>query len=149
MSKPAPFPHRYVVTLSDGRLIAPPRAPIAAGSPPQFGGTDRVWGPEELLVGAVLECLWTTFEAYARHDGLAVANFAGTGVAVLDKGRPVPVFTSITLSVELAVAAADEAQARTLLATAEQRCIVTNALKVPVTVEVTIRPVQAANPSGR
>ncbi|MBS1118471.1 MAG: OsmC-like protein [Deltaproteobacteria bacterium] len=140
MARPLPFPHRYAVTLSDGHLVAPPRAPIALGPPPQFGGTDRVWSPEELLLGAVLECLWTTFEAHARHDGLEVPGWSGTGVAVLDKGAPVPVFTSITLAVELAVAAADQDRARKLVATAEQRCIISNALKIPVTVELSFRP---------
>lgn len=139
MSKIAPFPHRYTVRLVDRQLIAPPRAPIAAGSPPQFGGTDSVWSPEELLVAAALECLWTTFEAYALHDSLAVHSWAGTGVAVLEKGSPVPRFTSITLHVELAVAESDVERAHRLLQAAEQRCIISRALNVPVTLEPVIR----------
>ncbi|MEO6773361.1 MAG: OsmC family protein [Kofleriaceae bacterium] len=139
MARPAPFPHHYTVTLADGLLLAPPRDPIALGPPPQFGGTDARWSPEELLVGAALECLWTTFEAYARHDGLEVHGWSGTGVAVLDKGPRGPVFTSITLSVELAVAAADEERARRLLTTAETNCIISNALAVPVTVQANVR----------
>lgn len=138
MSKIAPFPHRYTVRLVGRQLVAPPRTPIAAGPPPQFGGSDRVWSPEELLVAAALECLWTTFDAYARHDALAVQDWSGTGVAVLDKGSPVPTFTSITLRVELVVAAGDEDRARRLLQTAEQRCIISNALRVPVTVEAIV-----------
>jgi organic hydroperoxide reductase OsmC/OhrA len=141
VSKIAPFPHRYTVRLADRQLAAPPRAPIAVGPPPQFGGTDVVWSPEELLVGAVLECLWTTFDAYARHDALDVRDFTGTGIAILDKGPPVPMFTSITLTVELTVAAADEERARRLLAMAEQRCIISNALKTPVTLEATVHKV--------
>lgn len=139
MSKPAPFPHHYTVTLADGLLVAPPRDPIALGPPPQFGGTDRRWSPEELLVGAVLECLWTTFEAYARHDGLVVQGWSGVGEAVLDKGSPVPVFTSITLTVDLLVAVGDEERGRRLLTTAEQRCIISHALAVPVTLQANVR----------
>ncbi len=71
-----PFPHQYIVTLADGELRAPPRAPIAAGPPPQFDGSDRVWSPEELLVAATLECLWTTFENLARRQGLGAHDFA-------------------------------------------------------------------------
>jgi organic hydroperoxide reductase OsmC/OhrA len=135
MSKIAPFPHRYTVRLVDGQLIAPPRTPIAVGPPPQFGGSDAVWSPEELLVAAALECVWTTFEAYASRDALAVHSWSGTGVAVLDKGSPVPKFTSITLRVELVVAEHDVERARRLLQTAEQRCIIASALSVPVTLE--------------
>jgi organic hydroperoxide reductase OsmC/OhrA len=141
MAKIAPFPHRYTVTLADGLLAAAPRAPIAVGPPPQFGGTDRVWSPEELLVGAALECLWTTFDAYARHDGLEIRGWSSTGTGVLEKGLPIPAFSTITLAVELVVAAADEERARRLLTSAEHRCIVSNALKVPVVLEVSLKTV--------
>jgi len=140
VAKPAPFPHRYTVSLEDRRLAAQPRPPIDVGPPPQFGGSDAVWSPEELLVGAVLECLWTTFEAYASHDKLEVTGWRGTGVGVLDKGPTGPVFTSITLSVEAVVAAADLERARGVLATAEKHCIISNALRVPVIVQADLRP---------
>ena len=144
MSKPAPFPHRYTVTLAEGQLAAPPRPPIEVGPPPQFGGVDRTWSPEELLVGAALACLWTTFDAYARHDRLVIGGWSGSGTAVLDKGKPVPVFTSLTLAVTLVVAPGDEPRARALLATAEQRCIISNALKLPVALEVNVDSSRAA-----
>lgn len=140
MSKIAPFPHRYTVQLSDAQLQAAPRAPIAAGPPPQFGGEETRWSPEELLVAAALECLWTTFEAYARRDKLA-ARFSATGTAVLERGTadaPIPAFSSIALHVELGVAEGQEEAARRLLATAKDRCIISNALRVPVTVEATV-----------
>src|SRR5690606_26909578 len=59
----APFPHRYIVELEAGKLASLPRQEILVGAPPQFGGTDTVWSPEELLVGAVITCLQTTFDA--------------------------------------------------------------------------------------
>lgn len=139
MAKPAPFPHRYTVQLSGGELLAPPRAPIAAGPPPQFGGTDRVWSPEELLVAAALECLWTTFDAYARREALEVRDWSGTGIATLDRGPSGPAFSSIVLTVELAVAQGNEARAHRLLLSAERHCIISNALRSPVTVEARVK----------
>jgi len=135
----AAFPHHYKVELEDRELRAPPRAPIAVGPPPQFGGTDGVWSPEELLVGAVLECLWTTFEAYARRERLEVLGWAGSGVGVLDKGSGGPTFTSIHLKVQLTVAPGDEARARQTLTTAEAHCIIARALNVPVALEISMR----------
>jgi len=134
-----PLPHRYTVTLDDRRLLAPPRAPIAAGPPPQFGGTDQVWSPEELLVAAVLECLWTTFEAFARREALVVHGWSGSAVGVLDRGPAGPAFTSIAQHVELTVAAGDEERGRRLLETAEQRCIIARALNVPISLDIDIR----------
>jgi organic hydroperoxide reductase OsmC/OhrA len=64
---------------------------------------------------------------------------AGTAVAVLEKGSPVPRFTSITLRVEMVVAQSDVERARRLLQTTEQRCIISHALSVPVTLEPIVR----------
>lgn len=133
-----PFPHRYVVTLKDNRLHAPPRDSIGLGPPPQFGGTDREWSPEELLVGATLECLWTTFAAFAKRDGLSVIEWSGTGTGILDRGQPVPAFTSITLAVDLRVAPGDEERATRILEKAEKNCIISNALRVPVKLEMSV-----------
>lgn len=83
----------------------------------------------------MLECLWTTFEAYARHDALEVSRWSGTGTAVLEKGSPIPTFSAITLRVELeAASAADVERGRRL-----QRCIISNALKVPVKLEAVVQ----------
>lgn len=135
----APFPHHYEVTLTGGQLTAGPRAPILAGAPPQFGGQDDVWSPEELLVSAALLCLQTTFEAFARRASLPIPAWRGTAVGTLDKGRGGPVFSSIALAVELETAPGDEDRTRELLTTAEQHCLITRALQVPVTVTVAVR----------
>lgn len=132
----APFPHRYSVSLANGLLNADPRPSIPAGAPPQFGGTDTVWSPEELLVAAVLLCLKTTFDAYARRDKLEVRDWRGTGTGVLEKSPTGPAFTSVQLQVELKVGTGDEDRARKLIETAEHHCIISNAIKAPVVLEV-------------
>ncbi len=139
MSAIAPFPHRYAVTLSDRQLGAPPRTPIAAGAPPQFGGTDRVWSPEELLVGSTLLCLSTTFDAFARREGLVVRDWRGVATGVLEKSAAGPAFSSIDLQVELTVAPGDEERSRRVLHAAEKHCIISNTLRCPVRVEVAVR----------
>jgi organic hydroperoxide reductase OsmC/OhrA len=95
----APFPHRYTVSLASGELVAPPRARIAAGAPPQFGGTDQVWSPEDLLAASALLCLQTTFDAFARRASLRVLDWRGDATATLEKGQGGPTFSSIALAV--------------------------------------------------
>lgn len=134
----APFPHHYEVSFEEDQLLAPPRAPIAAGAPPQFGGTDQVWGPEELLVAAVVLCLKTTFDAYARKEGLTVHSFRASADGVLQKASGGPAFSAVQLKVSVQVPVEDESRARALLETAERNCIITRAIKAPVTMEVSI-----------
>jgi|CXWL01.1.fsa_nt_gi organic hydroperoxide reductase OsmC/OhrA len=141
MAAIAPFPHRYAVALEDGNLVAEPRPRIPAGAPPQFGGTDRVWSPEELLVGAVLLCLKTTFDAYALREALEVLDWRGTGTGVLAKSPTGPAFTSVELHVQLNVKPGNEERARQLLETAERHCIISRAIKAPVVLDAAVTAV--------
>jgi osmotically inducible protein OsmC len=140
----APFPHTYIVDLQHGALVAAQRSDVPIGAPPQFGGSDRVWSPEELLLGATLSCLQTTFEAYAKASGLAVSGFDGTARAQLVKGSGGPVFTSIELAVTLQVATTDAPRAEQILRKAEANCIISRALAVPVHLSVQVDEVAPA-----
>lgn len=135
----APFPHHYSATLAGAQLGAASRSSIAIGPPSEFGGTDDVWSPEHLLLGAVLACLKATFDAYARRASLRVDDWRGQVDGTLEKGSGGPVFTSIRLSVELETAPGDEARAKQLLETAERDCIVSRALAVPVELSTHVR----------
>lgn len=130
----APFPHRYSVVLDHAQLVAEPREPIRTGAPPQFGGRDDVWSPEELLVSAALSCLKQTFDAYAHRAGVAILDWRGSGTGVLVKGPEGPTFSSIDLEVEIVTAAGDEVRVEAMLANSERLCIISRALAVPVRV---------------
>jgi organic hydroperoxide reductase OsmC/OhrA len=141
----APFPHRYTTELQADSLVAAPRAPIRVGSPPQFGGSDDVWSPEQLLVGAALSCLKATFDAYAKRDRLVVREWRGRGTGVLVKGSGGPVFETIDLHVELVTDEGDAARAESVLGIAERNCIVSRALSAAVHVTSSITsPARAA-----
>jgi organic hydroperoxide reductase OsmC/OhrA len=127
-----PFPHHYAVTLANGELTAEPRAAIRMGAPREFNGSDEVWSPEHLLVAAVLSCVKTTFDAYARREGITVHGWHANATGVLAKGRSGPAFTSIDVEVDITTTAGDEARAEAVLAAAERDCIISRALSAPV-----------------
>jgi organic hydroperoxide reductase OsmC/OhrA len=138
-----PFPHHYEVRLDgDGpraaRLWSTAHPPIATGFPPQFGGTERVWSPEELLLSAVGACLYTTFSAIAEKEKLEARSYLAHVEGTLDKSAAGIVFTAITARVELRVPAADVERARALLERASRFCIISNSLKPPVAVAATV-----------
>ncbi len=141
---PAPFPHRYEVTLQDegegGRLTADPRPPILGGAPRDFDGSDDWWSPEHLLLSSLSLCLLTTLKAVAAKARLALSAYVSRAKGVLDKTPAGLAFTSITLQVSLRVDAADVERAQQLLESAKRHCIVSNSLKPPVTLQVTVTP---------
>ena len=143
-TRPAPFPHHYKVALdwsasSVAALSAPPRVAIAGGAPPEFGGTDAWWSPEQLLLGAASLCLMTTFQALAARKALALLTYSVRAEGTLEKTSAGLGFTSIVLAVTATVAEADIARTEQLLAEAKKHCIVANTLKVPIELRASVQ----------
>jgi len=139
----APFPHHYEVDLAweadrHGTLMAPPRPSLAGGPPPEFDGRPERWSPEHLLLSSVNLCQMTTFLALAGKARLPIAGYRSRAEGTLDKTEAGIVFTSIAMRVELQVAAAEVERAEQLLHTSKKHCIVSNSLKPPVTLDVSV-----------
>jgi organic hydroperoxide reductase OsmC/OhrA len=140
----APFPHKYEVKLSWPRqggaeLYAAAARPITGGPPREFDGRDTWWSPEHLLLSSLGLCLMTTFEAIAAKARLEVLRYDCRAEATLDRGENGLGFTALGLHVEIEVNPKDAERAPRLLASAKRHCIVANALKPLVTVDVTVR----------
>lgn len=142
----APFPHTYRIRVagrdaatSTGSLDAEGAPTVTCGPPPQFGGQDTWWSPENLLLGAVGSCHMTTFLALARHKGMEVDGLTCEVEAKLDKTREGLRFTSLVVDLSLEMAKPECDGVQRLVEKTHQHCIVTNALSVPVEVRATIR----------
>jgi organic hydroperoxide reductase OsmC/OhrA len=139
----ASLPHRYDVSVAWEReaglhLDAPPRPTIVGGPPPEFGGRAEQWSPEHLLLSSLGLCLHATFEAFARREKLGVLAYSGRIEGVLDKTPGGLAFTSLTQHVELRVDAGDVDKAARLIESAKRHCIVSNSLKPPVELVVSV-----------
>ena len=137
-----PFPHHYDVQVSSGSvgaILAGGRRPeIVGGPPPEFDGRPEWWSPEHLLLSAAGLCLMTTFQAFAARAGLRVEGYESRVDGVLDKTAAGLAFTSIDITVDLRVAETDRTRAEELLQSAKRHCIVANALKTPVELQVVV-----------
>jgi organic hydroperoxide reductase OsmC/OhrA len=145
----APFPHRYEIELAwpgrGGALIhAASRPVITGGAPPEFDGRGSWWSPEHLLLSSLSLCLMTTFESVATKARLNVHRYGCRAEGVLDRTGGGLGFTSLGLYVDVEVAPEDAERASKLLASAKKHCIVANALKPLVNLDVTVRTPVAA-----
>ena len=132
--------HVFTASLhaTDGpaTIEAPPRAALTVAAPPEFGGDPNSWSPEHLLLASIGGCFYATFRALAQRDTLSVHSFVCRVTGTVDKGPAGLTFSAIRLSVDVDVADAGQfALARSLLAKAERRCIVTQSLRIPVRID--------------
>lgn len=113
--------------------------------PPEFRGTDpTIWSPEDFFVAAAASCLAVSFTGLAERAGLSYAGLGVDGVGVCGRRADGAFgFTRLQLRIELEVGPADEATARELAQKAEDTCLVSESLDLPVDLEIVVRPTTA------
>ena len=114
---------------------------IEITSPPVFQGSDpTTWSPADFFVAAAASCLAVTFTGLASSAGLAYTSLGVDGDGVAGKradGRFG--FTRLLLRLELETDPADETRARRLAEQAEQTCLVSASLDLPVETVIELR----------
>ena len=133
------FPQQYQIGLQwksgrEGTLSSPPRPELLGGAPPEFGGSDKVWSPEHLLLSSASLCLMLTFIALAEKAKLKIHSYRCRAEGTLDKTEQGIAFTRIFLRVELR--AHEQQRAEAMLQTAKKYCVISNSLKAPFVVDI-------------
>jgi organic hydroperoxide reductase OsmC/OhrA len=129
-----------------GRLVradAREKESLEVATPPEFrGGLPGYWSPEDLLVASVATCFVVTLAAVAerREVPLIDATVSATGhMSRRDDGRFG--FTVVEVDAELETVPGGEEAVRGAAKAAETRCLISQALDVPVHVAVSVKTV--------
>lgn len=129
-----PLPHQYHATthgLAEGNFSTTLTngCELEVSAPLNFEGPGNTWTPEEMLLGAVANCLALTFRAVAREADMNWLEIQCTTEGVLDKVDRKVRFTRISTLAQLTIAAGeDRDKAEKLLRKAEENCFVSNSL---------------------
>jgi peroxiredoxin-like protein len=127
--------YRVVAWWSSGKtgLAKSNSAPNAIHftAPPEFGGLEGRWTPEDLLLGAVASCYTTTFRALAEYSKLAYADLEVEVEGMIRKAESGYEFAGIVIRPNLTIASEEEqTRALRLLQKAKAVCLVSRALSV-------------------
>jgi organic hydroperoxide reductase OsmC/OhrA len=110
--------------------------------PPEFRGTDPdIWSPEDAFVTAAASCLAVTITGRVQREQLPMHDLSVRADGIVGHradGRFG--FVRIEQTVEIVVDAGHEDSARELVAKAEESCLVTASLDLPVTTTVRVHP---------
>jgi len=110
---------------------------LQVATPPDFGGHEGFWSPEQCFVAAVNACVMSTFLAIAQLSKLSYESYKAEASGKLDKPEnQVMQFTEITIRAKLVVShGKDLERAGRLLEKAEKQCLVSNSIKAVVHLE--------------
>jgi organic hydroperoxide reductase OsmC/OhrA len=130
----SPRPHGLVRLGSDGK------APLDVAAPPEFrGGVPDVWTPEDLLVASVASCYTVTLRAISSRREVPLQHVEVEGVGhVTRRAEGRFGFVVIELRVDLTVEAEVAEAAERVARAAKQRCLVAQALEIPVELELNV-----------
>lgn len=132
-----------------GILTGEGKPDIDVATPPDFGGHEGVWSPEDLFVASVNSCILTTFLYHGAKQGIELVSYSSTAEGILEYGDEGLVFTRVKVRPEVVVASErDRQKTERALQRSEESCLVSNSVKTAVTLEPQIqlahRPGQAS-----
>ena len=129
-----PLPHHYRANTygtPDTNLLSTLEngCKLEVAPPLNFDGPGDTWTPEEMLLGAVANCLVLTFRTIANASKLSWLEIHCHSEGVLDKVDRSVKFTRIDTHAKLVIASeSDREQAEKVLEKTERNCFVSNTL---------------------
>ena len=109
-------------------------------APPQFGGLEGRWTPEDLLLSSIGSCFATTFRALADYSKLTYSDLEVEVSGSVHKASSGYVFNEIvTRPLLTMVSGTDQERALRLLHKTQELCLITRALSVSQAFEPNIR----------
>src|SRR5215813_4590581 len=109
---------------------------IHFAAPPQFGGLEGRWSPEDLLLSALAGCFTTTFRALADYSKFEFTDLEVEVEGTVRKAESGYEFSRILVRPTVTISHPDErARAERLLEKAKRLCLVSRALITPQSFE--------------
>lgn len=108
---------------------------LTVAAPPEFGGPEGVWSPEQLLAASIGSCLLSTFLAFAERFRFALDSYVSTSAIRTEKTSEGLRLTAIEVSIAVTVtddATVERISSLRLRKKLEKHCPVSAALNCPV-----------------
>ena len=114
---------------------------LSVATPPEFrGGIHGMWSPEHLLVSAVSSCYALTLAGVADRRQIPLYDVAIRGVGHITRRADARFgFVVVELAVEITTEEGFEDNARRAARAAESGCLIAQALRIPVEIELEVR----------
>ena len=112
---------------------------IKVATPPEFGGPEGIWTPEDLLTSAVESCIMASALFFLNRGKIGIKSYKSKSVGTLEKGPTGLVFSRIAVEVGLELEdPAESDAAHKAIVQAEKTCPLSNSLNCPVELAINL-----------
>ena len=123
----------------EGVLEAPGLPSIAVSAPVEFRGREHTWTPEHLAVGSAASCYMATFAAVAEASKLEFKSLTIEADGRVEKSPSGYELAEVVLKAALTVRdGKDVNRASRLLEKAQEHCIISKAMRAPVSLQAEV-----------
>jgi len=112
---------------------------IEVATPPEFGGPEGIWTPEDLLTSAVESCIMASALFFLNRGKVLLRSYKSKATGSLEKGPTGLAFTRIAVGVTLELEDPAQADAaHKAVVQAEKTCPLSNSLSCPVELSINV-----------
>ena len=123
--------------IGESRCAGKPNVEVA--TPPEFGGPENIWTPEDLLTSAVATCIMTSALFFIGRAKIQMRSYKSNAVGTMEKTAGGLEITRIAVEVFIELDdLAQEDAVRKAVEQAEKTCPLSNSLKCPVELVVNV-----------
>ncbi|MDF7798804.1 OsmC family protein [Pontiellaceae bacterium B1224] len=120
-----------------GTLQCAGKPDIEVATPPEFGGPEGFWTPEDLLTGSVESCIMASALFFLTRGKIGFHAYRSNAVSTMEKSPSGLIFNGIALEITLELQDSGQADAaRSALMQAEKTCPLSGSLNCPVELEI-------------
>ncbi len=108
-------------------------------TPPEFGGPENIWTPEDLLTSSVATCIMTSALFFLERAKVQLRSYKSNATATMAKGPTGLTITGVKVAVVIELEDPAQADAaRKAVEQAEKTCPISNSLQCPVEMKLQI-----------
>ena len=112
---------------------------IKVATPPEFGGPENIWTPEDLLTSAVATCIMTSALFFFERAKIQLRSYKSKATATMEKTPAGLAITRIAIAASIELDDMEqEAAVRKAMEQAEKSCPLSISLTCPVELAVTV-----------
>ena len=107
---------------------------IKISTPPEFGGPEGFWSPEDLFVSSINSCLMTTFLYFIFKNNVELKDYISEAEGIVEKKNSLK-FTQVKVNIKIKVGENENIEKiEKFIELAEKYCLISNSVNFEVKV---------------
>jgi organic hydroperoxide reductase OsmC/OhrA len=122
-----------------GQVGAEGKSEFKVATPPEFGGPENQWTPEDLLAASVASCVMTSTLFFTNRSKIEMDSYQSKAIATMEKTPAGLAITAIQVLITVQLKDVSQSEAmQKAVDMAKKNCPVSAALNCPVKIELSI-----------